>query len=913
MSTNMIHLKKLMSLFVAVAMLMQMTAVFAYDDVQTIEESTVVYTDNQKQIIGLMTKLGAADDNLSLENKVTRAQFVSVLVRALGKNDIYKATEFWDLPEGHEYYNDVGAAVLYGFVEGYGEKVFMPDKLIDSDEAIAILLNAMGFKDIVAMSGKYPENYRKLARKAGMNESVLTYKETMTGMEMYELLYEAFDANVCIIQPNDRYGNSYYTVSNNETLLSEYRDIYKTHGIMNSNTKTALRGFKSYGDINIGGTYYAADSSEFDKYLCYDVDFYYYSSDSIDSIEKIFYVMPRSQVKEIIIKAQDVIGLEGEYLTYNANRKVKKANIAVVHNLIFNGQYKGDYDRSIFKQPNGTVRLVSTAGNGIYDAIFIETFINTRVKRIDVKESTIKLVGARSKMKNYEFRLDDGNTYEFISADGTELTVDDLTSVANGSVISIMPADFDETSGTRQIDFNSEYVKFVICTDTVEGRIDSIYDDEGVNYVKIGDESYIVSVCNTFESGNAKISDEGVFYQDHLGELVDLEVPSQIKTGLQWGYLINASYDANEELCYFKILTADAEIEKFEGAEDFRLNGKKKDSNLIQELLSSARRINAEATEVSQPIQYELNNEGYVKNIQTVLNDTVGQVVGGDKDHIRLDTERKTLNIKGQAGNNFIESPWGKEAGKNVFAKPKITFRVPNKISGDEYYDVITTYDDSIAYSIEAYNLSEGLVPEMAVAYVDTSTNLLGLRMFVKTEEKLDDDGEPALFINCTNGNSNYEYKAEDPAEFTGSNAPKRGDLVNIYGIKSQNIATNYVPVLKVDDLPSIENSNLSISNVSRSDFGEAYFAEGNNIVIQNGPITTEGKRENVYAAYLAGASIVKNCILYDDTEGGTAQIRKATINDIKPSYLYGGTASLIYSVLTYGELNTIVVYNISK
>ena len=177
-----------------------------------------------------------------------------------------------------------------------------------------------------------------------------------------------------------------------------------------------------------------------------------------------------------------------------------------------------------------------------------------------------------------------------------------------------------------------------------------------------------------------------------------------------------------------------------------RTFGKKKDSNLIQELLSSARRINAEATEVSQPIQYKLNNEGYVKNIQTVLNDTVGQVVGGDKDHIRLDTERKTLDIKGQAGNNFIESPWGKEAGKNVFAKPKITFRVPNKISGDEYYDVITTYDDSIAYSIEAYNLSEGLVPEMAVTYVDTSTNLLGLRMFVKTVEKLDDDGEPALF-----------------------------------------------------------------------------------------------------------------------------------------------------------------------
>ena len=167
--------------------------------------------------------------------------------------------------------------------------------------------------------------------------------------------------------------------------------------------------------------------------------------------------------------------------------------------------------------------------------------------------------------------------------------------------------------------------------------------------------------------------------------------------------------------------------------------------------------------------------------------------------------------------------------------------------------------------------------------------------------------------LSCTNGNSNYEYKAEDPAAFTGSNAPKRGDLVNIYGIKSQNIATNYVPVLKVDDLPSIENSNLSISNVSRSDFGEAYFAEGNNIVIQNGPITTEGKRENVYAAYLAEASIVKNCILYDDTEGREAQIRKATINDIKPSYLYGGTASLIYSVLTYGELNTIVVYNISK
>lgn len=908
----MTHFKKLTSLFIAVIMLLQINAVFAENEADgpTAEETEIVYTDKQNQIMGLMQKLGAADSGVSLEAEVTRAQFASVLMNALGQEGADEAVTFWDLPEMHEYYSGVGAAASRGFVEGYGEKVFLPDKPIDSDEALAILLNAMGFKEIADLSGKYPGNYRTLAHDTGMSKSVTTYKSALTGMQMYELLYEAFDANVCI-RSSYKIGSGGYTISDNKTLLSEYRSIYKTHGIMNSSTKTALRGFE-WGSrrINVGGTYYIAESGEFDEYLGYDTNLYYYSG---DGMETVFYIMPRSRVEEIVINARDIDKLDGEYLKYTEDGRSKKAKIPAVHNLIFNGKYKGDYDSAVFKQPNGTVRLVSAEGNDEYSVIFIETHINTRVKRIDVGEDKIKLIGARGNMKDYEFRRDESYTYEFFTADGTPAAVEDLSSVKANTTVSIEPSEFDESSGVRQIKDKCEYIKFVICTDTAEGRADSVYDEDGRNYVHINGEKYPVSRYGTFDGGKVKIGDEGIFYLDYTGEIVDFDVPSGTKSGLQWGYLIDAKlYYEDEERFRFKILNSDGEVQWIDEAKKFRINDAKKNTvNFKSDLLSSARMIASAANAVSQPIRYELNDEGEIKSIQTVLTDIPGKVIGGDEEHIRRDTVRERLYTKWQAGGNFFADPWGSAAGKNVFARPKITFSVPTALSGDEYYSVVKTFNESDTYNIEAYNLSDGLVPEMAVCYVNSATDSLGLRMITKTEYKLDEDNQAAMYVSCTDGNSNYEYKAENASAASGL---KRGDLVTMYGIKSQNILTRYTTVLKIGNLPSTANSNLSINGVNRYDFGEVYFNESRNLVIQNGPISTGLKRNNMYAAFFpSDSSITKVCIVYDNTENSKGDIRKANIDDIKTVYQNGKSASLVYSILRYGELQTVVIYNLAR
>ncbi|WP_410771565.1 S8 family serine peptidase [Fontibacillus sp. BL9] len=95
---------------------------------------------------------GQSADVFAPKAQVTRAEFVSLLVRALG---LEKSTggevRFSDVSDSSWYHNDVQTAVAKGFVTGYSDQSFAPDQAITRAEMAVILsrvLESLGNKDL---------------------------------------------------------------------------------------------------------------------------------------------------------------------------------------------------------------------------------------------------------------------------------------------------------------------------------------------------------------------------------------------------------------------------------------------------------------------------------------------------------------------------------------------------------------------------------------------------------------------------------------------------------------------------------------------------------------------------------------------------------------------------------------------
>lgn len=81
---------------------------------------------------------GYPDGKFLPDAEITRAEFVSMLNRALGNTSISN-TGFKDIQRTAWYYNDVSKAVVAGFVNGFSDNTFRPEQKIARQEAAVML------------------------------------------------------------------------------------------------------------------------------------------------------------------------------------------------------------------------------------------------------------------------------------------------------------------------------------------------------------------------------------------------------------------------------------------------------------------------------------------------------------------------------------------------------------------------------------------------------------------------------------------------------------------------------------------------------------------------------------------------------------------------------------------------------
>lgn len=142
---------------------------------------------------GFITGYSADSDDFKVEKNVKRSEFASMIVRAMGLEASAKAlatipTGFKDVPTNHWANGYIAVAKQQGFVNGYTDGTFRPDRQISYQDMATMLTIALGQAEVGTV---YPAGYIVKAQQLGLfnNVNVPAYTDVATRGNVFKMLY----------------------------------------------------------------------------------------------------------------------------------------------------------------------------------------------------------------------------------------------------------------------------------------------------------------------------------------------------------------------------------------------------------------------------------------------------------------------------------------------------------------------------------------------------------------------------------------------------------------------------------------------------------------------------------------------------------------------------------------------------
>ena len=142
---------------------------------------------------GFITGYSADSDDFKVEKNVKRSEFASMIVRAMGLEASAKAlatipTGFKDVPTNHWANGYIAVAKQQGFVNGYTDGTFRPDRQISYQDMATMLTIALGQAEVGTV---YPAGYIVIAQQLGLfnNVNVPAYTDMATRGNVFKMLY----------------------------------------------------------------------------------------------------------------------------------------------------------------------------------------------------------------------------------------------------------------------------------------------------------------------------------------------------------------------------------------------------------------------------------------------------------------------------------------------------------------------------------------------------------------------------------------------------------------------------------------------------------------------------------------------------------------------------------------------------
>lgn len=181
-------MKKFIAALIVMALMLTSTA-FAYTDISDEVLSDKVETLSKYNIIN-----GYGDGSFKPGNPITRAEFCKMIMCATMNDGIeFADSKFSDVSDGFWAKDYICAAKSLGVVNGVTETTFSPQSNITNEQAVKMIVCALGYGEEAVAAGGYPYGYIKIAKDLGIINDGVDAKAISKRRDIAEMVYNILD------------------------------------------------------------------------------------------------------------------------------------------------------------------------------------------------------------------------------------------------------------------------------------------------------------------------------------------------------------------------------------------------------------------------------------------------------------------------------------------------------------------------------------------------------------------------------------------------------------------------------------------------------------------------------------------------------------------------------------------------
>lgn len=761
---------KLLSLFLTLLIAVQgFSVVSAADET----ENSLYYDREAEAVVDYLIGDGFFGGEL-----VTRGEFAAALsgVFALSNagsiefsySDVTDAT-----PYAAEIYNLLNAGIISP------AESFEPDSPVLYNQAVKMVVCAMGYGYVAEYKGGYPSGYLKAASDLKLTKYVDNTDGGMIPADVYQLLFNLLSSTVAGTAVYEDYIKYEPT---GESYLERLHNLALADGIVTGTQYNSYRSSSTVSDkctIDIDGVAYWSNTCTPDMlglrvYAYYDKD-----------TKNIEIIVPVDN-QEIVFDGEDIASYSSGQIKYynDADRAVNcRTNGATV---VYNGRVVNGFSLASLTGDNSTFRLVDNDGDRVYEYIFVYDYQYLYVDYVDVRNNSI----ADKNGSVYLFDGDADDTTAFFESDSGDVV--ELADIKSGNLLAV----------AKSKDGAVAYIK--ACGQSVTGTITAISVDD--NEIVIDGNVYDISKYAK-DNYNTKlvVGSNGNFV---IGLCNDVVAVSGGADTMQYGYLIdgivNSGLDTEAKI---KLYTTGGEIVVFPAKEVcFDNNTTATEGGDILNPISNGGVVEP------QLIRYKTDKDGYIVNIDLADTDFVfDEDVTNDDDTLR---KYSFTDASGNAVTSFNYRSGGRTCSHYFNVDGTVIFSVPNDSdikSADVKEFTITSYEALISnknYKFEAYDLNQ---TGTAGAVVLKGEDILDRSDYVveKVIRGILPDGKNGYVLYAYGYNKYVTYYLDNTTAATMSKIPGGGDIIEI-SADNENIITDIELVFDGSGSVPVPGKNLS-------------------------------------------------------------------------------------------------------
>lgn len=753
-------------------------------------------------------------ETIQPDQRVTRAVFAQNVSKLLNVSNVECNNVYYhDVSEDHWAFDNVGVLTELGVLTGNGYKYFNPDEYITRNEAATIVVSALGYRAYADNSGGFPNGYLKVANELELFDNCTTNSD-ITLSDVLIMLRNALDANVSETSMNK---NELVYKKSEDTALNYYHKKYYEKGTITGCDGITFQSASVIDDgiVIIDDIEYETELTGLLDIIGTDVEFMYEADDKDSDERKLVWVRSTGRNEVLDIQKDEECRFNSDNYTFHyvseGTNTTKKINISEGIIVIYNGAISTENVEDILNLDRYKVRFIKSKGSSSYDIAIIWKYENIVVGYLDSYEQVI-----------YD-KFDQGKTLD-VSNDRDKIVIQ------GGKTVDMLePGDILSYYESK----DGSLLKINVSKTVTEVTAKWIKESK--------DKKILISDSGEFvfydtEANFSVINGETVkLYLDINGYIADVE---KVNVDGFPVYLMKVTYDESDDVLNLKTLDYDGKIVKRQVAEEARLDGTKRDLDVIYSA------ITAEGKAVSQVLVIKLDENGLIKAIDTV---EVG------------DREQADATLRVQERNHRIQyKHHGRLVPKYLISQSTTIFSVPSVPSGDDRDYLVkhkSDLDNDQWYTFDIYRYSEEPVGyEEILVIKDRNWALSGndAKIYALIDDivgVLNVDGDPVEEVTFNRQGNNL--KATTTAEFSLlDKGVKSGDLVQFstnmqgeitdaeikysYGSEDRPINTMYnaEPGLRVVYAHEKVDNILRIGHDSGADFDEAFEVYEKDIVV---------------------------------------------------------------------------------